>query len=87
MTYEDLVGLDPVHVTTPEEVLTSLPQSKFVEGRRPGDSDACVICQTGYAAGDDLTHLPCLHAFHTECITPWLQGHSRKCPVCKHDVC
>jgi hypothetical protein len=37
MTYEDLVGLDPVHVTTPEEVLTSLPQSKFVEGRRPGD--------------------------------------------------
>jgi hypothetical protein len=37
MRYEDLVGLDPVHVTTPEEVLSSLPQSKFVEGRKPGD--------------------------------------------------
>lgn len=37
MTYEDLVGLDNVHVTTPEEVLSSLPQSKYVEGRKPGD--------------------------------------------------
>jgi len=37
LRYEDLVGLDPVHVTTPQDVLTSLPQSKYVEGRRPGD--------------------------------------------------
>lgn len=37
MQYEDLVGLDPVHVTTPEDVLSSLPRSKYVEGRRPGD--------------------------------------------------
>lgn len=37
MSYEDLVGLSDVQVTTPEEVLSSLPQSKFVEGRRPGD--------------------------------------------------
>lgn len=44
MTYEDLAGLDPVHVTTPEEVLTSLPQSKFVEGRKPGDRWVCWSC-------------------------------------------
>lgn len=37
LRYEDLVGLDPVQVTTPQDVLTSLPQSKYVEGRRPGD--------------------------------------------------
>lgn len=36
-TYEDFVGLDNVRVTTPEEVLSSLPHSKFVEGRMPGD--------------------------------------------------
>jgi hypothetical protein len=37
MRYEDLVGLDPVHVTTPVDVLSSLPQSKYVDGRKPGD--------------------------------------------------
>lgn len=37
MRYEDLVGLDPVHVTTPDDVLSSLPQSKYVDGRKPGD--------------------------------------------------
>jgi hypothetical protein len=37
MRYEDLVGLDPVHVTTPEDVLSSLPQCKYVDGRKPGD--------------------------------------------------
>eukprot|EP00775_Hariotina_reticulata_P009292 gene9292-9457_t len=35
--YEDLVGLDPVHVTTPPDVLQGLPTSTFVEGRKPGD--------------------------------------------------
>jgi hypothetical protein len=35
-------------------------------------SDTCVICQTTYSVGDDLTHLPCLHAFHKDCIAPWL---------------
>ena len=45
----------------------------------PARSDTCVICQTAYAAGDDLTHLPCLHAFHSECITPWLQVRQPCC--------
>eukprot|EP00878_Enallax_costatus_P004860 GHUV01005114.1.p1 GENE.GHUV01005114.1~~GHUV01005114.1.p1 ORF type:complete len:650 (+),score=247.40 GHUV01005114.1:207-2156(+) len=87
MRYEDLVNLDNVNVSTPEDVLSQLPRSKYVEGRKPGDSDTCVICQTQYNPGDSLIHLPCLHAFHEECITPWLQGHSKKCPVCKTDVC
>lgn len=87
MTYEDLMNLDNVHVSTPDDVLAELPRSKFIEGRKPGDSDTCVICQTQYSPGDSLLHLPCLHAFHEDCITPWLQGHSKKCPVCKTDVC
>jgi len=37
LRYEDLVGLDPVHVTTPADVLQGLPTSTFVEGRMPGD--------------------------------------------------
>lgn len=45
-------------------------------------SDTCVICQTAYSAGDDLTHLPCLHAFHQDCITPWLQVSMWQCQNC-----
>lgn len=53
MTYEDLAGLDPVHVTTPEEVLSSLPQSKFVEGRKPGDRWVLeAACRCRFGAGD-----------------------------------
>jgi hypothetical protein len=35
--YEDLVGLDNVHVTTPPDVLAALPRSTYIQGRRPGD--------------------------------------------------
>eukprot|EP00879_Flechtneria_rotunda_P001007 GHRR01001143.1.p1 GENE.GHRR01001143.1~~GHRR01001143.1.p1 ORF type:complete len:683 (+),score=290.06 GHRR01001143.1:1311-3359(+) len=85
--YEDLQNLENVQVTAPADILEALPKSKYVEGRKPGDSDTCIICQSPYAAGEELMYLPCLHAFHTDCIKPWLEGHSKKCPVCKTDVC
>ncbi|PWZ45442.1 RING-H2 finger protein ATL34 [Zea mays] len=38
----------------------------------------CVVCLTAFEDDDDLRLLPhCSHAFHLECIDPWLQ--SRPC--------
>jgi hypothetical protein len=44
LTYEQLMGLRPVAVPTPPDVLASLPRSRFVEGRTPGDRWECVAC-------------------------------------------
>jgi hypothetical protein len=51
-----------------------------------GCSCTCAICQSDYEAGDKLLHLPCLHAFHEDCVMPWLQNHSNKCPICKTGI-
>jgi hypothetical protein len=45
----------------------------------------CVICFETYAAGDEVTHLPCMHGFHAECVTDWL-GRKTECPVCGSEV-
>jgi hypothetical protein len=48
--------------------------------------EVCVICMSDYEAGDTRLHLPCGHAFHDECGSKWL-GYSKRCPVCKREVC
>jgi hypothetical protein len=39
-----------------------------------------------YEAGDELMRLPCMHAFHSKCVAPWLHK-AGTCPVCQIDVC
>jgi len=47
----------------------------------------CMVCLSEYNDGEALRTLPCLHAFHCECIDRWLlSGRSKQCPVCKTDV-
>jgi len=51
----------------------------------------CAICLCPYEPGDQLTWSPksaCQHAFHTDCIVPWLaKKDEQKCPVCRQDFC
>ena len=42
----------------------------------------CSICMESITAVKGV-NVNCGHAFHAECIVPWLQ-RDRRCPVCRH---
>jgi len=52
---------------------------------------ACAICLCPYEDGDSVTWSPreqCQHAFHTECIVPWLAKKDEAlCPCCRQEFC
>lgn len=51
----------------------------------------CAICLCPYEPGDQVAwsgESCCQHAFHSECIIPWLAKKSEpKCPCCRQDYC
>jgi hypothetical protein len=46
------------------------------------NADPCSVCYTPYEAGDRRSMLRCGHAYHTECIQPWLRQSGGKCALC-----
>jgi Ring finger domain len=47
----------------------------------------CSICIDEFEQGEKVRLLPrCGHAFHTECILPWLTEQQGCCPLCKTGV-
>ncbi|GAB2283150.1 hypothetical protein Dimus_017679 [Dionaea muscipula] len=49
------------------------------------DGGRCVICLEEILLGSCLTMLPCLHAYHGDCIARWLEKKSR-CPLCRYKL-
>lgn len=64
-------------------VIQSLPCSKIT--RDDDKMGECCICLDELKVGDSMRRLPCLHAFHQECVDKWLK-HNSTCPICKHPV-
>lgn len=47
----------------------------------------CTICIDDFEPGELLVLLPrCQHAFHKDCIRPWLLERQGRCPLCKTGV-
>ena len=45
----------------------------------------CAICMIDFEVGDQMRFLPCLHAYHKDCIDDWLM-RSFTCPSCMEPV-
>jgi len=65
------------------------PASRFamdnLESSTCSGCDPCTICQDDIHKGCEAVHMPCKHAFHRECLVPWLEEHNT-CPVCRCEV-
>lgn len=63
------------------ENLAPLSEKMMQEG------EVCAICQDDVCNSKhgEARQMPCHHAFHHSCLTPWLQQHN-SCPVCRAEV-
>ncbi|KAI3771783.1 hypothetical protein L6452_02951 [Arctium lappa] len=65
--------------------------SKWFSWGRMGSSwkssnqDECAICLDRFKASEMVTHLPCAHRFHSDCVLPWLETNTQ-CPCCRTKI-
>ena len=74
----------------PNTIIKFLPVSEVKEIKQnvednDNNNKKCVICLCEFEIGDQVSALPCLHVFHTECIASWIKKHLQ-CPICKFEV-
>lgn len=45
----------------------------------------CTVCFSEYEEGDQVvwSGLSCRHAFHYDCMMPWLVKGKKRCPICR----
>ncbi|KAL1739960.1 hypothetical protein HDZ31DRAFT_48451 [Schizophyllum fasciatum] len=77
-------------VPAPEDVMDKLPREVLEEGSPMLEKD-CAVCKDQFTTNVEecedqvVVTLPCKHAFHEQCIIPWLKS-SGTCPVCRHQL-
>lgn len=43
----------------------------------------CAVCLEPIAAEGDVPSIPCMHAFHAQCLAEWQARAKRSCPLCR----
>ena len=76
--------LNPLQNQVNIDAIMNLLPSSVVTEEKEGDNN-CIICLNDMKIGDNVTSLPCLHVFHTDCIKQWLQSKN-SCPICKYEI-
>ena len=64
-----------------KEILQSLNQIVFKETTKM-DCEKCMICFDNFAIDEEINILPCVHPFHSGCISTLLET-SKLCPICR----
>ena len=87
--YEELLQLDEDVINpVPPSILQALPTTEFTPANLANFSEEnkqCAICQCCYEVKEKYIILPCLHRFHTECVSKWFE-RKNTCPICKRRV-
>ncbi|KAK9075310.1 hypothetical protein SSX86_003633 [Deinandra increscens subsp. villosa] len=92
MQYEELlqlaesVGIENRGISATR--ISQLPTSKYrsrLFSKNKKKEENCVICQMDFNYGERLITLPCLHQYHTKCISNWLKL-KKNCPICQKEV-
>jgi len=63
------------------------PEKKSAQGSN-GNGDEfhkCCICLETFKEGEEIRRLPCLHIFHTDEISHWLE-RNHLCPICRTPI-
>ncbi|SGY80090.1 BQ5605_C008g05301 [Microbotryum silenes-dioicae] len=72
----------------PKEMIDELPRvtvSQAMIDDPTSHFQDCTICQDPASVGDRFLVLQCKHAFHDECLVPWLE-QSGTCPTCRFQL-
>ncbi|KAG5534274.1 hypothetical protein RHGRI_022408 [Rhododendron griersonianum] len=77
-----LRGLDPAAINSfPLFIYSEIKNHRIGKGEL-----SCAVCVSEFEDNERLRLLPkCDHAFHPECIDPWLASHST-CPICRANL-
>ncbi|RVD91645.1 ubiquitin--- ligase [Tubulinosema ratisbonensis] len=46
----------------------------------------CVICMDDFTENDLCRYLGCGHYYHVDCVDPWLEEKSSRCPLCSQHL-
>jgi hypothetical protein len=70
---------DALPLPTRPDAVTTVPYSNCTA------ETVCSICLCDFAAGSNLSSLPCGHVFHPDCVACWICDHP-SCPVCRQSL-